>query len=179
MGFVNQLRYIDLKIIDINSNPVPGRILSNWTVIFERNETVCADTLSLLDHGDGRYAIMYTPSAIGHDFLSVYDPLYDITNIDVEEIVEASAVASLTQNFGTTGALRITAVNPTSYTLYVFDSSTWIEGNQDPLFALGSTSLDASGNWINPITVSTPGTYHIVIINPTQTQVSFPYLKVS
>lgn len=179
MGFVNQLRYMDFKIVDINSNPIPGRVLSDWSIIFERNEVTCVDSLSLLDHGDGRYAITYIPSSIGHDYLSIFDSLYGVSAIDVEDIVASSAVASLTENFGSTNALKVLVPNPTNYILYVFDSSTWIQGSQDPIFSLGFTALDSMGNWINPIAVSIPGTYHVVIINPIQTQVVFPFLQVS
>lgn len=203
MGFIGQTRYLDFRVVDLNSNPITGILLSTFvvnpmpaateetdeysptqnTIIFERDNVPCTDVLSLFDHQDGRYTLLYVPTAAGHDYVDTWVAAYGIRDIDIEEIANtdtslSSNVANLNQDYLSPGYLRITAANPQTYTLFVFNSSDWEQGRQDTSFALGSSSLDTSGNWVNTLTVATPGTYHIVIMNSTTTQVAFPFLSV-
>ena len=175
---VGQKVYFDFWIWDTSTTsdgnlvPVPGRTLSDWTVFFRRDVDACGEVLDSVDHGDGHYTVSYTPSLPGHYYLEIYDPTYDVSNVDTEEIapsptVENAPVVGLDQDYGSPGALRITQPNPSSYTLYVFRTSDWIAGKRDSTYAEGSTALDNQGNWINPVKV-VPDVYNLVLQKPSE-----------
>lgn len=111
--------------------------------------------------------------------------------VDVADISDSGdgplAVVDLTQNYGSTGALvPVLSVSlAKTYTLdqfvlFIFNSSDWNVGRKDPMYAIGATALDVSGNWAStPITV-VPGTYHIVIMNSDNVIVVIaPFLQVT
>ncbi|MGC1582132.1 MAG: hypothetical protein WA766_11645 [Candidatus Acidiferrales bacterium] len=204
MGYVGTERYIISRVVDLSNAPVTGITLADFVVnptlpvpgitdeysdlvynlIFERDTVACSDTLSWLDLQDGRYSLMYTPSAIGNDYIDIWYGPYGIRTIDNEVIQtaggnESSNVVSLNQNYQSSDKYLITVPNPQTYALYVYNSSDWVQGRQDTLYALGTTALDTSGNWINSIVVLDPGTYHIVIISTTTIVVAFPFVVVS
>src|SRR5208282_4413502 len=89
MGVVGQLRYVDFRVLDNSNVPVTSLSLSNFavnptppidyeysntqsTILFERDDVACLDALTLFNHLDGRYTLMYTPSAIGHDYVDIW-----------------------------------------------------------------------------------------------------------
>ena len=82
-----QTIYVDFYVLDgIQDIPVPGRTLGDWEVVFKFNLSPCGLPLSLVDHGDGRYTVSYTVISAGHYYLSIYDPLYNTSTIDIEDI---------------------------------------------------------------------------------------------
>lgn len=181
MGLVGSTIYIDFWVVD-NLTPVPGRTLSDWNIVFRRNDVPCTDTLSLEDHGDGHYTVKYVPSAAGHDYLEIYDPLYDNRFIDVEDNKVDSNIGtnimSLDQNYGGINNLQIKVSNPTKYLLYVYRASDWIAKHNSTLNALGYTALDSQGNWINPIDVP-PDAYTLVLVHDQSFIVVVPLLQVT
>ena len=167
MGHLNQKRYIDFCIVDVDSNPVPNRTLADWTITFTRNSEPCPDPLSLHDYGDGRYTITYTPSAAGHDHVEIRDDVADCDIVDIEDIDDSEVGLSLpvtefNENHGGLGQLRVTESNPSSWALYVYKTSDWATGQRTTADAVGSTLLDAQGNCLHSVFVL-PGTYNIVI----------------
>jgi hypothetical protein len=61
----------------------------------------------------------------------------------------------------------------------VYNSSDWTSGNTGTFYALDSTQLDSSGNWLTTPIYVIPGTYHIVIRDSTgAVTVLKPYLQV-
>ena len=120
--------------------------------------------------GTGRYFASYTPSAVGSDYIEIYDSGTD-TRIEDVETIETS------ENQGAPNALKITQVtSPEKYVLYVFDSQDWQNGNQSVSYSLGQTGLNPNGTWQSKIEVMY-GTYHIVIVGATQTIVISPFLE--
>ena len=124
MGYVGTERYIISRVVDLSNAPVTGITLADFVVnptlpvpgitdeysdlvynlIFERDTVACSDTLSWLDLQDGRYSLMYTPSAIGNDYIDIWYGPYGIRTIDNEVIQtaggnESSNVVSLNQNY--------------------------------------------------------------------------------
>src|SRR5271170_3823243 len=146
MGVVGQTRYCDFRVLDNNNNPVTSLALSDFeinpteispwpeysttvnVIIFERNDTDCTDSLTLFNHNDGRYTLLYTPTAIGHDYVDIWvcplqisaplDYLNGVRAIDESEIATpgggggsfTSDSAQLNQDFGAPGQLLITQV---------------------------------------------------------------------
>jgi len=175
-------RVIDFTIVDIDSNPVPGRTLAAWqtspsSLIFLRNMVACSDNLSLKDYGDGRYSIYYTPSTPGHDYVQIFDQPTGLTIIDTEDIVPADfatggtfAMVTLNQNYGGTNNLQVSVADPTDYTLYIFRVEDWNQNQRSPSNAVGLSALDSNGNWLTSVQV-VPGYYNIVIQSSTTTQV--------
>src|SRR5208283_186122 len=162
MGTVGVPVFVDFWVFD-DKTPVPGRTLSDWWPLFYRNNEECGDVLTVTDHGDGHYTISYTPSYPGHTYLRIYDPLYDCSTIDIEDIEQSDLIANastagLNQDYGTINALQVKLPNPSQYTLWAFTYSDWVLGNRDTRFAEGSTALDNQGNWINGLPL-TPDTY--------------------
>jgi len=169
MGRVNRLRYIEFRLVDLSSNPITGRVLSQLQVFFTRNAVVCTDPLSLVELGSGRYILEYTPSAAGHDYLEMYDPPSQIRIEDSEDIDDAntffdlSATVGVSQDYGSIGRYKVIVSNPSSYVLYVFYTSDWDAGKTATNFALAATNIDSSGNWLStPITL-VHGTYNLVL----------------
>lgn len=209
MGFVNQRRYIDFRIVDNSGHPVTnvtsaplvtqvGSTIGPFTVnpvppitpeynsntiIFQRNDVNSTDILSIFNHEDGRYTLMYTPSGPGHDYVDLYDHDYNTRIIDRTEIANIatnnSIVVFLNQDFSSVGFLNITVSHPEGYTLFVFNSTDWVDGRQTSTDAIGSSALTTAGNWVTTIPVPVPGTYHIVLMKPGTTIVAFPFVVVS
>lgn len=212
MGVIGQTRYCDFRVLDNSNNPVTNLLLSDFeinptevfpypeysntvnVIIFERNDVPCLDALSLFNHMDGRYTLMYIPSAIGHDYVDIwvcpqqisapFGYLNGVRNLDEDEIASPTASlvsdsVALYQDYGFAGQLLITQVlDPSDYILYVFNSSDWSIGNTDPLYALGSTPLMSNGDWTNQVFIGTPSTVHIVLIGAVNTVVAFSYFSV-
>lgn len=183
MARVGRTRYIYFRLAATDSSPVTGAQLADFTVLFLRNDQPCADGLVLTDKGSGLYLLTYTPSAPGTDYLVLY---HAATDIRVEEIDDTDDEASffgqgetvtLTENYGTPGALKVVAQNPQDYTLYVFSSTDWQAGRTEPVYALGSAAVLATGNWDGSI-VLLAGTYHVVATNGTEVKVLAAFLKV-
>jgi len=197
MDYVGQLRTFTFTILNHSGVPVttlslgdfeinPTYLLPDtyiyYTIVFERNEQYCSDVLSLTNNGDGSYTLSYVPSSTGNDFIDVFDPVDGLRISDSADIFEPNFVSStvyLNQNYGGTNNLLVIVPYPNTYVLYVFDSSQWVLGNQTPDFALGTTALTTNGDWVNSILVVVPGTYHIVIMDSTTTEVLYPFLVVS
>jgi hypothetical protein len=185
---LGRTRYIDFAIADVNSNPVPGRTLAEWSaspnrLIFLRNMVPCTDPLALHDYGDGRYTVSYSPTAAGHDFLQIYDQVTDIKITDVEDIVPADfavgggPVFVLDENFGGAGKLKVTAANPDTYVLQVYASTSWEQGMRSDAYSVGTTVLRSDGTWAHSISVPS-GTYHVVITKFRNQQIIKAYLGV-
>ena len=162
---VGQIRLIQFWIADVASVPVTTCTLASFTIIFTRDGVACTDPVTLVNVGGGSYQLQYTPSAGGRDVINIDDEAHDLHYCDIETISAdlSSSAVLLTQNTPTANALQVTAPNPSSYTLYVYNSSDWTSGNTDTFFALDSTQLDSSGNWLTTFIYVVSGTYHIVI----------------
>jgi hypothetical protein len=178
---VGQIRLIQFWIASVTSVPVTTCTLASFTITFTRNGVTCTDPVTLVNVGGGSYQLQYTPSAAGRDVINIDDNVNDLHYCDIETISDeiGSDAILLTQNTPTANALRVTAANPTSYTLYVYNSSDWTSGNTGTFYALDSTQLDSSGNWLTTPIYVIPGTYHIVIRDSTgAVTVLKPYLQV-
>ena len=178
---VGQIRLIQFWIASVTSVPVTTCTLDSFTITFTRDGVACTDPLSLVNNGAGSYCLQYTPSAAGRDVINIDDAVNDLHYCDIETISAdlSSDAILLTQNTPTANALKVTASSPSSYTLYVYNSSDWASGNTDTFYALDSTQLDSYGNWLTTPIYVIPGTYHIVIRDNTGTvTVLMPYLQV-
>jgi len=188
---IGYIRNIDFRLVDTNSNPVPGRTLSVWgtspnQIFLLRNGAACADAFTLHDYGDGRYTITYSPSAPGHDYFLLYDSATDIRIIDIEDVVRADFATggiaqpvALDHNYGSPDALRLTGVsNPADFSILVFVSSDWDQNHRSDADAVGMSSLNGDGRWLKQILV-TAGTYHIVARTFRQVLLMKVYLEVS
>lgn len=171
MGYVGRQRYIEIYLVTANGVPITNRVISAFNIYFTRNMVACTDALTMHEIGNGLYVLTYMPSTEGHDFLQVVDSVTNTRFTNTEEIYDTaslfgtSAVISLTQDTGGIGSLKPTAPDPTNWTLYIYNSSDWQNGNTSTASALGSSQLDSNNNWLtSPIDV-THGTYHIVIRN--------------
>ena len=183
---VGQVRYMDFRIVNIDgTSGISGRGLGDWAVIHERNTVdVAVESKSLLDHLDGRYTVSYTPNATGHDYIDIFDSLFDLRYIDVEEVVDTSATgrhpivsATLDHNFGGTDNLQVSAAGP-NMKILIFVSTDWVSGLREDENAIGISALDAQGRWVNQIEVAVD-TYHIVARDDLVTLVIAPHLSVS
>lgn len=183
MFILGNRRYITFRIVDIDDQPVLGRTLEDLSVLFLRNNELCSDPLEFQDLGNGRYSVMYTPSATGHDYLELKDIENDISIIDEDDIVSQddilgeSETVQLNQHYGGSNALLIREPNPDSYILQVFLSSDWDAGRRTDSYAVGSTAIQPTGAWATPLTV-TKDTYHLVLMGFRTSKVIRPYLKV-
>jgi hypothetical protein len=125
-----------------------------------------------VDAGGGHYALTYTPSAAGHDYLEIAYGAASFFQTSSEDVISAqtllggSLTRTLTQDTPTTGALKVTIDDPSSSTLYVYLSSDWQIGNTETYAAVGSTQLDGSGNWLTTPLYVSPGTYHVIVRDP-------------
>lgn len=191
MSQANKIRYIEFRIADLDGTPITNRDLSALQVTLFRDSTPCTDTVSLINWDNaGLYYASYTPSSRGHDYLEIYDPLYDFRVIDAEDIAPASdgsspdsdisQVVALTQDYGTEGRFTVIDRNPTRFNVLVFKSFDWQAGRIDPSYALAGTSVDEQGNWTAPILTVLPDTYHVIAIDSSsgETRVLAAFLKV-
>lgn len=173
MAQVSTKRFIPWRIADVNGNPVTGRQLSALQVIFLRDSVACSDALNLNEIQPGLYFLEYTPSAIGEDYIDIYDATNDERLVDDEVIVSAASeggsgglnVVQLSQDTGGTGALKVTLSNPSTYTVYVFVSQDWQSGRCSATDAIAQTAINADGSWAEPSLTVLPGTYHIVAMS--------------
>jgi hypothetical protein len=91
----------------------------------------------------------------------------------------ANTLVLLNQDYGSPGRLQITQVrHPETFVLEVFRASDWDKGFTDDAYAVGSSNLDATGNWITPVAVS-PGTYTLIVKTRTYLAVCYFGLPVS
>ena len=170
MAYKGTKRWVDFRISDVNGNPVAGLLLGGFTTIFTRNNVACADALSLIDCGAGRYILNYIPSAVGHDYLELYDANDGVRIVDSEDVMidpEQTGVIQFVESWASPNQFQLQVAEPQSYTLAVIESSVWQAGTPNLLSAVASTQLDADGNWItSPLTIL-PGVYHIAAFGPT------------
>lgn len=171
--------FVPFRILDINSNPVTGLTLADFTVIFNRDLSVAAETLTVTDEGNGFYYASYTPAEPGFFYLDIYHAATGIRVVDEQEIDDAttlfgtSNLVDITQDYPTTGALVSTVSNPQNYTLLFYMQSDWALGNTDQSYAVALTQLDASGNWLTPILTLASGTYTVVLMNTSRSVLVF------
>lgn len=176
-------RYLTFRIVDIDDLPITGRKLQDLSVLFLRNNEPCTDPLELRELGLGRYVVMYTPSVAGHDYLEVKDIGNDITVVDEEDILSQDGLFGgggavvLDQDYGGANALAVTEANPEQYHVLVYDSNDWDSNRRGDSYALGSTAVSRTGQWLSQIPVP-KGTYHVVIKAFRTSKVIKPYLKV-
>jgi hypothetical protein len=180
MALVDQKRWLDFRVSDNDGNPVAGLHLTDFTVIFTRDNAPCADGLLLVDCTGGRYILTYTPSALGHDYVELYyAPTTSWPLMDGEDIVDSSGSGGgygavntvvLTENYGGTGRLKPSLPNPGSLTLYVITSEDWQAGRQTASAARYWTAITSSGDWATPEITVTPDTYHFVAWDQTGRQ---------
>jgi len=86
---------------------------------------------------------------------------------------------ALNQDYPTTGALSVSEVDaPETYTLYVFQYSDWIIGNQASPYAVGQSGLNHDGSWISVVYVAS-GTYTVVVRNQQSMVEIAPHLEVT
>jgi hypothetical protein len=172
-------RYIEFRIVDIDGDPITDRDLEETTpgqrvlVSLFRDTVACTDPITLVNWGeDGKYYATYTPSAAGHDYLEIYDELYDLRYIDAEEVEtplfslpddELSDVITMTQDYGAVGRFKLELPEPEKYTLSFFRSIDWQSGRTDPSYAIIGTEIDPLGNWVSPELTILPDTYHVVV----------------
>jgi hypothetical protein len=185
MSTVGRLRFIEFRVVDVNSNPVTGLTLANFTVIFTRDNVACADALNLVDNGTGHYVLEYTPSVVGHDYIELYNVTNDVRPSDAEDIIDVAGssgltpnTVNLTQDTGSIGRYKITFANPQTYSVYVFNSQDWQSGLTSSANALVGTTIDTFGNWVSTPLVVLHGTYHIVAISSSTSIVLSAFLQV-
>lgn len=156
-----------------------GLTLASFHVdIFTCNNVIVdskvSSSLQVVELGSGYYYAIYTPDKAGFYILALSNIAHSFHVIDSADIDEANYVF-LTKDTPTTNALKPTLPNTESnpasagsldlYLLLVFQSSDWQVGRQTSDWAVTSSGLDSSGNWISTPLVVAPGTYHIVIRN--------------
>ncbi len=175
--------YVDIRVVDNGSSPVTGLTQGDFSIIFRRDNADCSDPLSFLNYGDGSYTFFYTPTAPGHDYLDLYNAANDIRTLYTEDIVSPRSIiggsdaVTVDQNYTGAGNLEVTQPDPISWVLLIFASTDWDLGNRADADAIGLTTVDSLGNWINPITV-TPGRYHIVVRNPPTVVIMKAYFEI-
>lgn len=156
MAQVGKTRFIEFRIADLDGNPVTNRDLTALSIFLTRDSNTCNDTVTLVNWGnDGRYYATYIPTNTGHDYLEVYDSLYDLRVIDAEdiEISDLPNVGILTQDFGGTASLSITDPDPTRFTIYVFLADDWASGRTQITYSQAATAVNADGSWAFALTV--------------------------
>ena len=183
MAYVGTKRFIYFRLLDINSNPVTGRVQSQFSIIFTRNNTESPDTLTVTEIGAGRYFASYTPSTTGTDYVEIYDAATSIRAEDVEvielsltQILEDTGIAGnvvvVNQDYGGAGVLRPSVSNLSTYVLYAFLSSNWSIGNTNPAYAVASYQMDSTGNWSFSLASNT---YNLVLINDAGSVIVFKF----
>jgi hypothetical protein len=186
MALVGSKRYIEFRIADTDGNAITNRDLAATTVgqrvlvsLF-RDTVACADVVTLTNWSSGRYYASYTPSASGHDYLEIYDELYDLRFIDAEDIEASSIVEDLTQDLGGSGKYKVVDANPARFTLLVYRSFDWQSGRTDSSYSLAATRIDASGNWVDSPLSVLPDTYHLVLTDSSSGEIRIiaTFLKV-
>lgn len=177
-------RYIDFRLVDIDSVPITGQELSDFTTLFKRNGAAFVpESLLFQENGEGRYTLSYTPAASGHDYLELYHAASDIRVTDIEDIVGAGLLGAdteviyLDQDYGGTDALRVLESDPQEYKLYVYPSAAWLMNQRATEDAAGVTGLDSEGRWLARIPVA-PGSYHVVVKRYRTVKVIKPNLSV-
>src|SRR5665213_3280964 len=69
--------------------------------------------------------------------------------------MSVSDVFSIDQNYPTANALLVPGINRRLYTVFIFNYSDWSVGNQDPIYAIAQSGVNADGTWrgvFDPIT---------------------------
>jgi hypothetical protein len=175
--------YVDFRVVDNGSNPVTNLTAADFSIVFRRNNASCADPLNFHNYGDGTYTFFYTPSTPGHDYLSIYNAANDIRTLYTEDIVTPESIIGgsdsvrVDENYTGAGNLQVRQPHPENWTLLIFTSVSWNLGQRADSNATGLTTIDAFGNWNNPITV-TPDRYHIVIRNGATVIVMKAYFEI-
>lgn len=177
VGRVSRTRYIEFRLVDISGNPVTGQTLSDFVILFTRDNVACTDPLTLVEGTLGHYVCEYVPTAAGHDYVELYHTATDTRIEDAEDIdstatfFDLSGSVQVTQDYGGVGRLVPTTLSPQNYTLYAFLSIDYQSGNYSPAFAKGFTALDTSGNWITTPMTLLPDTYHFVLLDSSSTRI--------
>lgn len=191
MAQANKTRYIEFRIADLNGVSVGNRDLSALQVTLYRDAQACTDVVTLTNWDNaGLYYASYKPTAKGHDYLEIYDPLYDLRFIDAEDISPAtdgsspdsdiSQVIGLTQDYGAEGRFKIEDRNPSRFNVLVYKSFDWQSGRTNPSYSIAGTSIDDLGNWTAPMLTVLPDTYHVVAVDSTsgENRVLAAFMKV-
>ncbi|TSA40054.1 hypothetical protein D4R30_00240 [archaeon] len=169
MAQVGRKRFIPFRIADVAGDPVLGRVLGDFQVTFLRDGVTCHDGLTVEESGSGLYCLTYTPTAVGQDYVELYDTVHDLRISDDESIddtlLEGTVIFALTQDTGGVGALKADVRYPQTFTLYVFKSQVWQSGDHNSLSATAFTHLDASGNWLTTPLLVLRDVYHVVLMN--------------
>lgn len=166
-------RYIPFRLVDEQDQPITQASLNQFQIYFLRDNQACTDSLTLENRGQGRYALVYTPSSAGHDYLEAYHASSGIRIVDVEKTLDGIqfftkvfgagvTVYDLYHNYSGQDRYQIQVKDPQTYTLYVYRSSDWLQQKRTVNDAQGSTALDSDGRWLNKISVIA-GQYHFVI----------------
>lgn len=122
------------------------------------------NSLILVELGFGYYQFEYIPTVVGYHLLVMHNSARNFDVVDGVDITSALSYVNLTQDTGGTDNLKADTVDdPASYLLMAFLSSDWQVGRTDPTYAVASTQLDDSGNWLATPLVIQHGIYHIVI----------------
>lgn len=184
MYLLNTKRYVYFYIFNSGA-PVTGLTQASFTIIFTRNDLTSPDTLTILELGAGRYEASYIPTTTGEDYIDIYNATYNtrIVNVEnivsVEELTNGSSIVSLTANYPTANALKVTEVSsPEEYTLYVYLYSDWSVGHQSVSYSQGQTQLNSNGTWVRPILIL-PDFYTVVVSNGTSVVVINSRLSVA
>jgi hypothetical protein len=195
MIYKGYTRYIHFRVVDVESVPILGLVLSDFQVFYRHNNVAQpTDGLTLTEVGNGRYCLSYVASALGNDFLELYHGASDIRILDTEDIVtdpfgggtggevddgetEAFGVV-LDHNYGGTDALIIHEDRPEEFKLYIYLSADWDLNKRSDDDAIGITGLDREGRWLSKIRVS-PDKYHLVLKKFRTVKIIKPRMQVS
>jgi len=74
-------------------------------------------------------------------------------------MAEVSDVFTINENYPTADALLVPGPNQSSYTIFIYQYSDWLAGNQGTLYALAQSGVNSDGTWqgvLDPYQ-STPG----------------------
>jgi hypothetical protein len=170
-----------IPFIVLNSGtPVTGLTRDNFTLTFFRDLTVCTLPVSVTEMGSGYYIATYTPNVPGFYYVRLTNVANSFAIENSIEIDAGSESTILTQDYGSTGALKPTVPNPEVYTLNIYTSKDWDLGNTGFTYVIGSTALDSSGNWITSSITVVPDTYHLVLQTTSGVVIVFrPYLNLT
>ncbi len=187
MLYLGYKRYLHFRIVNTDSVPVLGLLLSDFELTYRHNNIEQSlDGFQLTENGEGRYCLSYTPAAVGTDFIELYHASSDIRIQDSEDIVSDPYTGSenttygvpLDHNYGGQDELRVLEDRPQDFKLYIYLSADWDLNKRSDDDAVGITSLDSGGRWLAKIPVS-PEKYHIVLKKFRTVIVFRPYLQVS
>lgn len=62
--------------------------------------------------------------------------------------VDTIDVFEIDQNYPTANALLVPGPNQSSYTVFVYNYSDWVLGNQSTLYAIAQSQVNSDGTWV-------------------------------